>query len=81
MKKLIFLILVLTSHSVNAGLWEKVTTLGNKEVKVTGQYNVPAPGWDLRVVEWAPKENKNVRCLFAGGSKKGGVACYPVKGK
>lgn len=66
------------SATAEAGLWEKMTTLDQETVKSTSSYLVEASGWDVRVVEWTPKENPNVRCMFVGGSKKGGATCYPV---
>lgn len=62
----------------SAGMWEKASTFLDKVVNNSSNYNVESAGWNLRVVEWIPAENPNVRCLFAGGSKKGGVACYEV---
>ena len=55
-----------------------MTTLGQQELKPTAEYTVDTAGWNIRVSEWTPVGNPNVRCMFAGGSKKGGVACYPV---
>ncbi|MCK5020128.1 MAG: hypothetical protein KAS32_23945 [Candidatus Peribacteraceae bacterium] len=75
MRKLILLGLLLPL-SANAGMWEKLSTIGDEVIKPTSTYNVEASGWNLRVVEWIPKDNPHVRCMFAGGSKKGGVACY-----
>ena len=78
MKKLLLLSMMLLPLSASAGMWEKLSTIGDEVIKPTNTYNVEASGWNLRVVEWTPKNNPNVRCMFAGGSKKGGVACYPV---
>ncbi len=78
MKKL-FIVLILNVPLVaNAGLWEKLSTLNERLVKPTNIYNIEAPGWNLRAIEWTPADNPNVRCIFGGGSKKGGIACYEV---
>ena len=80
MKKLILAAtLFLVSTSASAGLWEKVTTLGQETKQNTAAYTVEAAGWNIRVVEWIPAGNPDVRCMFGGGSKKGGIACYSVK--
>jgi len=85
MKKVLLassLVLALTlATSANAGLWEKASTFLDRVVNPTANYNVEASGWNIRVVEWIPEGNKNIRCVFAGGSKKGGVACYPIGAK
>lgn len=78
-KLVIALALLGVTAQVHAGLWEKVTTMGNKTTKPTAQYNVEASGWNIRIYEWQPEDNPNVRCVFAGGSSKGGVSCYPVE--
>ena len=76
---LLFILLFTISIPTYAGIWEKLSTISNEEIKPTAQYNIEAPGWNILVIEWVPKQNKHIRCLFAGGSKKGGVACYPIK--
>ena len=81
MKKLLLSTLLLLPLSASAGMWTKLSTMGDEVIKPTNTYNVEAAGWNLRVVEWVPKNNPNMRCVFAGGSKKGGIACYPVDKK
>ncbi len=66
------------SISVQAGLWEKMTTMGAKTVKPSSEYLVETAGWNIRVYEWIPADNPNVRCMFAAGSQKGGVSCYSI---
>lgn len=78
---LIFILLTLTAviampNTAQAGLWEKVSSLGLPTKKATAEYTVSASGWDIRVYEWVPASNPNIHCVFAAGSKKGGVACY-----
>lgn len=49
-----------------------------KEAEV--RYKVGVYGYDVRVYEWTPVDNKNVRCVFVAGSENSsGVACYPVE--
>lgn len=64
--------------SVQAGLWEKMTTMGTKTVDPSAEYLIETAGWNIRVYEWIPADNPNVRCMFAAGSQKGGVACYSI---
>jgi len=79
MKKLLILpILLSASMTANAGLWDKVSTFNQEEVKPTATYLVETSGWNVRIVEWIPKDNPNYRCVFGGGDKKGGIACYPA---
>ncbi|MCH9645263.1 MAG: hypothetical protein K0U08_01250 [Proteobacteria bacterium] len=76
-----FTILALTllaSLSVQAGLWEKMTTMGAPTIKPSSEYLVETAGWNIRVYEWIPADNPNTRCMFAAGSQKGGVACYSI---
>jgi hypothetical protein len=76
-----FIALLLTlflSASVQAGLWEKMTTMGIETVPPSAEYLVETAGWNLRVYEWIPADSPNTRCVFAAGSQKGGVACYSI---
>lgn len=78
MKKIIFTLLLIVSFGADAGLLDNMMH-GGKTINST-KYKVGAPGYDLRVVEWIPLENKNVRCVYAGGQGgKAGVACYNIK--
>ena len=70
---------LLISSSVQAGLWEKITTMGAESKKPSAEYLIETAGWNIRVYEWIPQDNPNVRCMFAAGSQKGGVACYSIK--
>ena len=73
-----FLTMFLLTLSAQAGLWEKVTTMGAQTVKPSSEYLIETAGWNIRVYEWIPADNPNIRCMFAAGSKKGGVACYSI---
>ncbi|RUM83161.1 MAG: hypothetical protein DSZ20_00830 [Candidatus Thioglobus sp.] len=73
-----FLITLVVSLSTQAGLWEKMTTMGAKTVKPSSEYLIETAGWNIRVYEWIPADNPNIRCMFAAGSQKGGVACYSI---
>lgn len=70
------ILIPLTASTAYAGAWEKWTSIGNKTLP-TKTYNIEASGWDVRVITWTPPDAPNVSCVFAAGSKKGGVACYP----
>lgn len=78
MKKLLVIMLLALPLSAQAGMWEKLSTMGQATKKNTAAYTVEAAGWNIRVVEWIPQHNPNIRCMFGGGSAKGGIACYPV---
>jgi len=66
--KLIALITVfLLSLSAQAGLWEKMTTMGTTTVKPSSEYLIETAGWNIRVYEWIPADNPNARCMFAAG--------------
>jgi hypothetical protein len=69
---------LLLSISAQAGLWEKMTTMGIETVKPSAEYLIETAGWNIRVYEWIPADNPNTRCMFAAGSQKGGVACYSI---
>ena len=43
-------------------------------------YTVPYGTTKLGVVEWIPKDNKDVRCVFTGlAGIYSGTACYTIK--
>ena len=75
---IVFISALVLSVSAQAGLWEKVTTMGAQTVKPSSEYLIETAGWNIRVYEWIPADNPNARCMFAAGSQKGGVACYSV---
>jgi hypothetical protein len=77
-KLITLLIALVVSLSVQAGLWEKMTTMGAPTVKPSSVYLIETAGWNIRVYEWIPADNPNTRCMFAAGSQKGGVACYSI---
>ncbi len=85
MKKILLIsamLVSLTSCSEDEGDrsgWEKFSTFFAETRSNTGAYNVEAAGWNVRVVEWVPKDNSNIRCVFAAGTEKAGAACYEVK--
>ena len=49
-----FLITLLVSVSAQAGLWEKMTTMGATTVKPSSEYLIETAGWNIRVYEWIP---------------------------
>lgn len=77
-KLITFLLTLLTALSTQAGLWEKMTTMGTQTIKPSSEYLIETAGWNIRVYEWIPADNPNTRCMFAAGSQKGGVACYSI---
>lgn len=84
MKKLLLAGLLATAIATpaHAGLFDSVAT-GNWPTKsVTAKYKLDTYGYDVRVYEWTPKDNKNVTCVFvAGNENSSGVACYDKKTK
>jgi hypothetical protein len=77
-KIIVLITTFLLSVSAQAGLWEKMTTMGAQTVKPSSEYLIETAGWNIRVYEWIPADNPNTRCMFAAGSQKGGVACYSI---
>lgn len=83
MKFLIAVLLILSVAACSpaqAGLWDSAVTSDwpTKEAQV--RYKVGVYGYDVRVYEWTPVDNKDVRCVFvAGNENSSGVACYPVE--
>ena len=77
-KPITLLITFMASMSVQAGIWENITTMGATTIKPSSEYLIETAGWNIRVYEWIPADNPNTRCMFAAGSKKGGVACYSI---
>lgn len=77
-KLITFLLTLLVAMSTQAGLWEKMTTMGTQTIKPSSEYLIETAGWNIRVYEWIPADNPNTRCMFAAGSQKGGVACYSI---
>jgi len=70
-------LMVIVGYAVgpaNAGLWEKLSSLGDQTVQATG-FSIEAKGWDLRGYIFQPPES-NKTCLFVAGSRKGGLACW-----
>jgi len=49
------------------------------ETKATHKYKIDVMNFDVRVYEWTPQDNLNVRCVFAAGNQNSsGVSCYDV---
>ena len=82
MKKIIVVLvmLLLISTPVFAGLFSTVATGDWPTEQVEVKYKLSTYGYDVRVYEWTPKYNKNVRCVFvAGNENSSGTACYDVE--
>lgn len=73
-------ILAFYSQKSEAGLFDSAMTSGWEDRKNDHKYKLESYGFDVRVYEWTPKDNKNVRCVFvAGNENSSGVACYDVE--
>lgn len=84
MKKILVLVLAIALFATPAFAgWLTNQIAGDGEgTKKSVMYKLEAFGNDLRVYEWTPRENPNVRCVFVAGSENStGVACYPVEKK
>lgn len=63
-----------------AGLFDSAATSGWPTKEDVRKYKVSTYGYDVRVYEWTPLDNKNVRCVFvAGNENSSGASCYPVE--
>lgn len=81
MKKILLgLALAMASVTASAGLFDQVATGTWKSKEVTAKYKLETYGYNVRVYEWVPQDNKNMRCVFvAGETNSTGVACYKAK--
>ena len=81
MKKLFILIsFILIASTAQAGWIASVANSDLPEVKPESKYELDTYGFDVRIYEWTPKDNKNVRCVLAAGNENSsGVACYEVQ--
>lgn len=71
---------MLGTSVTHAGLWDSAVTSTWPTVEDVRKYKLSTHGYDVRVYEWAPADNKNVRCVFVAGNENStGVACYPVE--
>ena len=67
------------SFTTQAGLFDQIATGTWDSVKPTNAYKLETYGYTVRVYEWTPKDNANIRCVFvAGETNSTGVSCYPV---
>lgn len=79
MKKLLLVLTLLSMSSIASAGWLPDLSTTVQEVKEVKVYKLKSAGFsNLRVYEWTPLENPNIRCVFVAGSKKGGTACYPI---
>ena len=82
MKKIIVMLVVflMISAPAFAGLFSSLATDDWPTENVRSKYKLSTYGYDVRVYEWTPKDNKNVRCVFvAGNENSSGTACYEVE--
>jgi len=79
MKKILFLSVLLIPSIAHAGLLSSFRS-SDWETKHTEKYKLETMNFDVRVYEWTPKHNPNVRCVFiAGHENSSGTACYNIK--
>ena len=78
--KITLLAISLVATQANAGFFDTAMTSGWKDKQPTSKYELETYGYDVRVYEWTPEGNPNVRCVAVTG-KNGSysVACYEVK--
>jgi hypothetical protein len=84
MKKFIMasLVFALMASTAQAGFLTNMVAGDGEGTVPSIMYKLEAFGNDVRVYEWTPRDNKNVRCVFAAGSQNAtGVACYEVETK
>lgn len=84
MKKILVMALAIALFATPAFAgWLTNMAAGDGEgTKKSVMYKLEAFGNDLRVYEWTPRDNPNVRCVFVAGSTNStGVACYEVEEK
>lgn len=62
----------LTTVSVKAGMWEKLSSLGDSTVE-TSTFSIEAKGWNLRAYEFITPSG--ARCVAMTGTEKGGLSC------
>lgn len=81
MKKLLILIVLIAfAPPAMAGFLTNMVAGEGEKTEKSRRYALEAFGNDVRVYEWTPLENKNVRCVFVAGSQNStGVACYEVE--
>lgn len=78
--KIALLSALLVTSTSHAGLFDSAMTSGWEDKNPSAKYKLDVYGFDVRVYEWIPKDNPNVRCVFvAGNENSSGVACYDVK--
>lgn len=64
--------------SAQAGLFDSVMTSGWTDKETTSKYQMEVYGFDVRVYEWIPSENPNVRMVFLAGKSSSGVGSYTI---
>ena len=74
----ITLSVITTKDSNKSSQWEKFSTFFKTTKPNTSAYNVSAAGWNVRVIEWIPEDNKDYRCMFVAGTEKAAGGCYPA---
>lgn len=71
--------LTLVAGTASAGIWDSITTSGWSTKDTTTKYLLDVKDYDVRVYEWTPADNPNVRMVFVAGNESSGVGSYVVK--
>ena len=81
MKITLIIAALLLPQIAHAGLLSSLRS-SNWETKATTKYKIDVMNFDVRIYEWTPEENPNVRCVFAAGNQNSsGVSCYTISPK
>ena len=73
--------LLMVTQIAHAGLISSFRS-SNWETKPTTKYKIDVMNFDVRIYEWTPADNPNVRCVFAAGNQNSsGVSCYNINSK
>jgi len=71
--------LTMLATTAHAGLLSSARTM-TWDTKHSSHYLLSTMNFDVRVYEYTPSNNKNIRCVFfAGNRNSSGAACYPVE--
>ena len=73
-----FTAVVILAGTAHAGLFDSMVTSGWSDKEVESKYTMEVHGFDVRVYEWIPEENPNVRMVFLAGEKSSGVGSYTI---
>jgi len=70
---------LLMATTAQAGLLSSIRS-SDWETKSTSHYMIDTMNFNVRVYEFTPNDNKNIRCVFfAGNQNSSGASCYHVE--